>query len=138
VPLGSGTYDVLLGAAYGAPLGESWRLFDTFLLTIPLNRDDREPPPGTVLGSKSAFSIFDRVGIFHSFDEVVSAYAALDFLWKKRTGGSTVAEDAGGFFLLGAPGIVIQGPGGTLIDVSGQIPIHEGNPSVTVAFSNKF
>jgi hypothetical protein len=138
VPLGSGTYDLLLGVAYGAPLGESWRLLNTFLLTVPTNRDDREPPPGTVLGSKSALSAFDRLGVFHSFGEVLSGFIALDFLWKDRTGGSAVAKDAGGFFLWASPGIVIQGPGGTLIDVSGEIPLAEGNPSVTLAFSIKF
>lgn len=138
VPLGTGTTDVLLGAGYGAPLGDSVRLFDTLLLAIPLQNDDREPPPGTFLGSKSAFSVFDRAGVFYSFSETVGAFGALDLLWKARTGGSRVSEDAGGLFVWFSPGVVIKGPGGTLIDLTGQIPLGRGSPSVTLAFSINF
>lgn len=138
VPLGNGTYDFLVGAAYSAPLGDTWRLFDTFLLTIPLNKDDRIPPPGTILGSRSTFTVFDRIGVYKPFGEVVSAHLALDLLWKAQDASVAVSKDDGGFFVWGAPGFTLQTSSGSYIDISGQIPLTGGNPSVTIAFAIRF
>lgn len=114
VPLGNGTVDLLLGGTYRRP-----PFFDTLVLSIPLNASDEEPPPGVTLGTASAFTVFNRLGVSHSF-----AWLALDLQWKDEED-----LDDGGTFAWITPGLSL-GP----VELSVQLPLHDdGQPSMTLS-----
>ena len=138
VPLGSGTTDIMLGGAYGVTLEEPFRIFDTLLLTIPLKENDDEPPAGTFLGTKSAFSILNRLGGAWAASESIDVQLAIDFLYKAGASGTAVSKDDGGTFAWIAPGVVFDTSEETAIEISAQIPLKDGFPSVTAGFSVHF
>jgi hypothetical protein len=134
VPLGSGTTDLILGTATTAPLSKEWRLFNSLIFSIPFDENDDEPPPGTFLGTKDAFSIFDRLGASLAAGEFADVYAAVDFLWKDRAEGTAVSEDDGGTFFWLTLGTLIKVGGAGSIEASIQIPLGDGHPVAALEF----
>jgi hypothetical protein len=138
VPLGSGTTDLHLGLGYAVPLLEELRAFDTFFVSVPLNENDDEPPPGGFLGQKPAFTIINRVGIAWNAAAWIEPFAAFDVQWKDRADGTVVSRDDGGTFLWFTPGVTIRPGGDAEVDLSLQLPIDGGHPSITLGISRRF
>ncbi len=138
VPLGSGTTDLLLGGVYRTNLGAGLRAFDALVFSVPLEENDDEPPPGTFLGTKDAFSVFNRAGIAYGVGEAVDVHLALDLLWKGEADGTVVSRDDGGTFLWMTPGATVSLGSGFSLDGSIQIPLGNGHPTASVGLSFRF
>jgi hypothetical protein len=113
VPLGNGTFDLLLGATYRMS-----PFFDTVIFSIPLTDADEEPPPGVELGTASASTVFNRLGVGYSI-----AWLALDLQWK-----DSARLDDGGTIAWITPGLS-WGP----LELAIQIPLQDGHPTVTLS-----
>jgi len=138
VPLGSGTTDLHMGLGYALPLIADVRAFDTLFFSIPLNENDDEPPAGAFLGQKSALTILNRFGAAWSAAEWIEPFVAFDFQWKDRASGSAVSRDDGGTFMWLTPGVTLRPGGAAEVDLSFQIPIDGGHPSVTLGIARRF
>jgi hypothetical protein len=134
VPLGSGTAQLLLGASTNAPIAPRFRLFDALLLTIPLGDNNDEPPPPTKLGSKPAFTVFNRLGVSWTALEWLDLYLALDVQWKDDARGDAVGGDSGKSLAWFTPGVVIHGPSETAFEVS----YRTAHELMTIGVSKRF
>ncbi len=134
VPLGSGTAQLLLGASMNAPVASKFRLFDAFLLTVPLGNNGDEPPPPTRLGSKPAFTIFNRLGVSWTAADWLDVYLALDAQWKDDAHGDAVGGDSGESLAWFTPGVVVHGPSETAFEVS----YRTAHELVTISVSKRF
>jgi hypothetical protein len=136
VPLGNGTFDAFVGASYRTRVGEV-RLFDSLILTVPLNESDEDLPPGVQIGTRSAFAVFNRAGAAAPIAGPLSGWLALDVQWKDRSRDPGLEQDDGGTFVWVAPGLVLPLDRSTF-EFSAQIPLTDGSPFVTLSVAYPF
>jgi hypothetical protein len=132
VPLGSGTTDLLIGATFSIEAMKRVRLFDSLVVTIPLNDNKDRPPAPMILGFKSVLTVLNRLGVAASVTDSLDLYAALDVQWKDKAKG--VGGDVGETVEWGTMGAVLELSGKASLEVSWRIA-HE---LVSIGVSRRF